>query len=240
MSKPNISYNHAHITLGANESQSLFGEEYKKEFQNGQLNNAQGVLRLLLVNDCVLEMHGIKIPIFGMRELSSEGAIIDSVKRLLGDFGNGLERSVELAEKRIIQDDFYFTPKGLCDYSRADELERKQVTEWVKYARDYPSNVNELLPDDLRFPKGLEVKFAPTFQALRNLGDYAWKEGNSDYIGGETFADCVKNFLDMYDAVVAHIDWEERTGNEIRFRQLEKGEHTHTGVISVAELVLTK
>lgn len=238
MSKPNIIYDYAHVILDPSELKSMYGEEYKSEFKNGQLNSARGIFHMSLVNDCVLEMHGIAIPSYGIQELSSDKAIVNSIQRLVGDFGNSLERCFELAKERIIQDSLYFTPNGLYDYSKENKLDGKQVTEWVRHAKDYPFNLKEVLPNDMKLPEGLEVKFVPTFQALRDIDTLSLSIVGSCYtIRGETFANCVENFLAMYEAVTTHINWEEQTRNQIILHQSKKGEHIHSGTIPVAELI---
>ena len=234
--KQNIFYDYAHLSLNPHE---IYDEKgWKEKFLNGQFNKYNGLLHMF-VGDCVLEMHGIKIPPSRVKDLSSEKEIINSARRLLGNFENNLEKCIGLAQKGIIQSNLDFTPYGLYDYSKADKLEGKRVTNWIRQAKDYSSDAKSYFPDDIKLPKGLAIEFVPTFQVLRGIDNLGMqnKEGGH-IIEGTTFAKRIENFLIMYDAVVAHINWTEQTRKEIIFNQRKNNENRRIRTIPVAELVL--
>ncbi len=232
-SRSDICYDCAHIFL--NPHKYFFEEGWKKEFEKGKLNTKQGFLELKVQEDYVLQMCGITVPLFRRGNLLSKEAIIDSVKRLLGDFGDDLNRYKELAQKGIVQDDLYFTPNRFFDYSKGD-----QVTKEIQKAKDYSANPEEYFPKEIKLPEGLSIEFVPTLKAMREI-DVSVKEEKHycNFIGYKTtFAEAVHNFLKMYDLVSAHREWERQEENKIILNRIRNHQHTSHKIIPIAKLVL--
>ncbi len=236
--EPNILFDYANMYL--NPSQICLNENWQTDYSGGQFDSDIGHLNILVMEKYVLEMLNITLPANGMQELSSKEAIISSVHGIIGDFGQNLERCVRLAEEGVIQDSLCFTAQGLLDYSNKDKSGYQKVTEWIRNARDYSSNPSEGFPEDMKLPEGLTIEFVPTFRKLRYMDGLGEKVGHNYTIKGETFAQQVENFLNMYDAVTAHIDWKEKTEREIRLAQIRKGHSICSGTLPIAKLVLPK
>ena len=236
--EPNILFDYATIYL--NPSQICINENWQTDYKCGQFDSDTGHLNILVMGKYVLNMIGITIPTHGMQELSSKEKIIASAHQIMGDFGQNLERCVKLAKKEVIQDYLGFTSQGLYDYSNKDKLDGKKVTDWVQNARDYSGNPCEGFPEDMELPEGLTIEFVPTFRKLRYIEGLGEKVGENYTIEGETFAQQVKNFLNMYDAVTSHIDWKEKTERENKLAQMSKGHSICSGTTPIAKLVLPK
>lgn len=213
MLESDISYGYAHLFLKPKEE---YGGDFDDVFSEGvKFSDSINRVNLLVDEKYILEMHGISIPLSKLGKLSSKELIVDSVKKLIGNFDGKLERCVELVNRGIIQDNFSFSNDGLYDYSRKNTLHGRSVTDWVWVAKNYLSKLNELSSCySMKMPKNAEVRVLPTFEnisAVDGLGKeyemHPKEENKRFFIEGETFAGCVMNFLNMYDAVDSHLEW---------------------------------
>lgn len=239
MFEQNIIYSHAILYL--NTEACLLEEELKTLSDTPKFNDSNKDISMS-VNNLVLEMNDIYIPLFARKDLSSNKKIFNSVKRLIGDFGKNLERCVELAKEGVIQNSFYFMgDKGLCDYSYADKLGSKKVSEWIVKAGEYSSDVRNYLPEDMKIPQGASIEFVSTFQKLRSLGSLIKKhEGSRTWytIPCKTFAEGVENLLKMYDTVEGHRGWIKKEESRINFEWRQRNYEGEMGKVYVSKLVL--
>jgi len=228
-----ITFSHAHIYLTPDEFP--IGTGWREKSQGGKLDKPAGLFKLS-INDFLLEMHEIEIPLSAIDKLSSDEAIIESAKRLVGDIKSPLEEYNALAATKAVQDNLYFTSLGLFDYSMAEEFNKKSMGEIVAEARCRSENPKEAFPN-ITLPKGSMVQFVPTFQALREINTLGPKSGDRYTIEGSTFAKSIENYLTMHQTVTTHLAWkEEAIIKRMRSRHRAGEQITHEP-ISVAELV---
>lgn len=234
MPKSDILYDRAHIYSNPEE---LFNKEDRAKFKDGRVCDTQGLVHMEVGNNKLLEMIGVTIPTYARRELSSKKAIIDSARRIAGNLEDGLERCTGIANKRIIQKNFYFTPQGLHDYSIGKILEGKQVTGWVEYAKAFVPDIINNFPKNIRGWENMTIRLTPTLQALNDINTLGPRDGACNTIEGETFTERINNFLTMYDAVTAHINWMEQERRNIRNAQRGQRRSSSPDDVKVAELI---
>ncbi len=237
MSEPNISYEG--ICLFLNSKEEYMEELFENVLKGGRLfeEDERGIY-IAIQDKCIANVYGIQTPFSLRGKLSSDDAIFDSALRLVGDFGNNLERLTLLSEEgKICQDNLYFDKRGFPDYSNEKHFDFKKVTEWVKLAQDYTHAENKDLPDDMEKPEREIFGLVPTFQSLRDLKNLGGKRMDTRgyFIVGETFAQSVQNFFDMYDATLNHVGWLKKRESMIHFGK-EKG--NSEGKPYVAKVIL--
>ena len=239
--KPNILFDSANLYLNPDDMVA-FGSTWRDDFREERFVPESGSLDMIVEEDYFLEIRGIKIPTYGMEDLSCKEGVVNSARRLIGDLDPALERYVNLLEKDVVQDDLYFTPNGLCDYSKSNsfDLQGKSVGEWVSSARNLSECPRIYLPNEIKLPENSSIEFVPTFQALREIHDLNGKNSSDRFfIKGSTFSESIQNFLKMYDTIVAHVNWKEETERMVRHNDSYKSKVSPSqGYAYVGELVV--
>jgi hypothetical protein len=140
--------------------------------------------------------------------------IVNSIEGLLGNIEPSLARCLQLYEEEKILGTLKFLPQGLTDPTLG---EGKPLFAWMNATRE------DFLPNYLEVPNGTMAEYVPTFQKLREACKYIppfREQGPHSTFPGETFADCIETFLNIYDAVKEHKIWE----SEEKERSYEQGE----------------
>jgi|SaaInlV_150m_DNA_3_1039698.scaffolds.fasta_scaffold10907_2 hypothetical protein len=198
--------NYDHVSIFSGERHLSHKKNWREEYGKGRVDFGFRGLDLVIDDKYVLEMRDINIPLSARGNIQSKEDIIESAKRLIGDFGDNLEKYEKLADKNIVQDDLYFTPDFFYDYSQGEGngIGYQKLGKTVLEARAIEFDSEYFSSKDIEIGKKPEIEYKPTFQAIRDL-DFIKKITKDVYgITGETFADRLNNFLVMYDSVAAH------------------------------------
>jgi len=227
------------LTLGLSPDESFFSVEHKEKVNKGIINESRAHLSIHL-GDYLLEISGISIPLSDVKTFTSRENIFNSARALVGDLGS-LKRYSQLAQQKVVQDFLQFTQNGLLDYSYGESIGGKKVTDWISFASKYSSEVKDYFPRGIELPKDSRIEFVPTFQTLRDLGGLVYEgtdKGKVSSISGKTVSEGVGNFLKMYDAIIAHQNWVEKSERENRFSCRQRGLDYNYGEIPVGKLIL--
>lgn len=239
---PSILYDYVHLWLKPDEG-FVLPEDWRESCKDGKLSSA-GTLDLLIEENYYLQVQGISIPTSFMGLISKPENVVQAVRNLVGDLGEGLARCVKLVEQRVLQDTLYFTPLGLADYTHNfNSPNGDNVSSWIKYASSIKSELRDYFPRDFSLPIGSQIKFVPTFEKLKSMeGTIAKGPVDLYSFTGKTFADRINNFLGAYDAVKAHENWidaeERRLRNKGRGRKMSSSERDYDPKIAEVKLLV--
>lgn len=239
---PLISYDYAHVFLSP--EKGLLIDNWKEIFRDGKVSS-NGTLELVVGGDHFLQIQGVSIPFSSLGLMSKPEDVIGVAKKLIGNCENGLARYSELVKQKVFQDNLYFTPAGLSDYSHGFHSPKgDKVGDWIKYANSIKGDLKGYFPEGFSLPRGFQIKFVPTFQALRDMDNFLTK-GSTDIhtFTGDTFGERIDRFLQAYDAAKTHEEWietEERRMRRVARERVGGFYLGETGKAKFAEIVLEK